>query len=259
MSEPSASVQLIVFGERNRTDFAGVLHAVAAAGYEAFEGGNLFHSLGGPETHRLLEDTGLKLSGAHFGYGDFADEEKLGNHIIFAQAVGLRHLMCSGVADSKTTDGYRQSAKAFNEIGKRLADAGLTFNYHNHAWEFDDLGGICGMDILAQETDPQFVKFNLDVFWLHYAGQDPAAFIRRHAERAGYFHFKDGRRIIDASGKPKPQFLELGRGEVDLVSAMQAARETGAEWIVVEQDTTQLTPEDSIAMSRNYLREAFGI
>jgi sugar phosphate isomerase/epimerase len=258
MSQPLTSVQLIVFGERNQTDFAGVLRAVAAAGYPAFESGNLFRSSSEAEARRLLDETRLQISGAHFGYGDFEDAEKLGKHIEFAQAIGVKHLMCSGVADSKTADGYRQSSKVFNEVGKRLADAGLAFNYHNHAWEFDDLGGVCGMDILAQETDPQWVKFNLDVFWLHYAGQDPAAFIRKHADRTGYFHFKDGRRITKLF-KPQPEFLELGRGDVDLVSAMQAAQETGAEWIVVEQDTTQLTPEESIAISRTYLRNQFGI
>ncbi len=259
MTTPTASIQLIVFGQRNQDDFAGVLQDVAAAGYPAFEGGDLFQSHGEETTRRVLGETGLRVSGAHFGYGDYADAAKLSAHIAYAQAIGLKHFMCSGVADTKSSDGYRQSAKVFNEAGKRLADAGLVFNYHNHAWEFDDLGGVNGMDILAQETDPGLVKFNLDVFWLYYAGQDPAAFITQHKDRAGYFHFKDGRRATGADGKPQPEFLELGRGDVDLPAAFRAARLAGAEWIVTEQDNTKLTPPESAAISRDYLRDTLGV
>src|SRR5262249_26252776 len=136
------------------------------------------------------------------------------------------------------------------EVGKRCADAGLTFHYHNHAWEFSDLGGVNGMEILAQETDPVLVKFNLDVFWLYYGQQDPVAFIQRHANRAGYFHFKDGRRVTDAEGKTQPEFLELGRGDVDLRAAYRAAVAAGAEWIVAEQDRTTLPHLESATISR---------
>ena len=49
--------------------------------------------------------------------------------------------------------------RAFNEIGRRCADEGVHFCYHNHAWEFEDReGDTCGMDVLASETDPALVK-----------------------------------------------------------------------------------------------------
>ena len=257
MFTPLTAVQVIVFGERNQSDFPSVLHDIASAGYNGFEAGNLFASISEETTRRLLDETGLVPVGAHFGYGEFADAEKLDKHIRFAQAIGIKHLMCSGVADSKTAEGYRQSSAVFNAAGKRLAEAGLSLNYHNHAWEFDNLGGTNGMEILANETDPQCVKFNLDLFWLHYAGQDPAAFIRKHKERTGYFHLKDGRK--SSQGVDHPEFTELGRGEVDLPAAMQAIQEVGAEFLVVEQDSTHLTPIESISISRDYLRDTLGV
>jgi sugar phosphate isomerase/epimerase len=259
LAEPTASIQLIVFGSRNRDDIAGVLKDVATAGFPAIEAGNLFASYGEETARRLLSENQLQVSGAHFGYGDYAETDRLEGHIAYAKAVGLRHLMCSGVADTKTVDGYRQSAKVFNAVGRRLADEGLVFNYHNHAWEFDDLGGTNGMEILAAETDPALVKFNIDVFWVYYGGQDPVAFIQRHAERAGYFHFKDGRKVTGPDGKTHPEFLELGRGDVDLKAAIAAARQVGAEWIVAEQDSTQLTPLEAATISRAYLREELGV
>ncbi|MGC8667962.1 MAG: sugar phosphate isomerase/epimerase family protein [Chthonomonadales bacterium] len=256
MTQTTAAIQLIVFGERNRTDFAGVLRDVHTAGFTAFEAGNLFAAHGEAETRRLLAETGLTVCGAHFGYGDYADAEKLKANIAYAKALGIRHMMCSGVADAKSVEGYRASCRIFNEVGARLRDEGITFNYHNHAWEFEDLGGTNGMQIIAQETDPALVKFNIDVFWVTFGGESPVYFIKRHAERAGYYHFKDGSR----SPEGKPIFQELGRGMVDLKGAMAAAREVGnAQWIVAEQDSTQLPHLEAATISRRYMKEALGI
>jgi sugar phosphate isomerase/epimerase len=255
MSSPAASIQLIVFGERNRDDIAGVLSDVAEAGFPAIEAGNMFATYGEAETRRLLDANGLSVSGAHFGYGEYADPAKLEFNIAYCKAMGIKNMMCSGVADSKTAAGYRLSCALFNKIGARLKDEGLVFNYHNHAWEFDDLGGTTGMEIISAETDPALVKFNIDVFWVWFGRRDPAEFIREHAARAGYYHFKDGDRGPDG----KPVFLELGRGSVDLKSAMKAAKEAGAEWIVAEQDRTELPHLESVTISRRYMRETLEV
>jgi sugar phosphate isomerase/epimerase len=259
MTMPVSSIQLIVFGNRPQTDFAGVLSEVAQAGYAAIEAGNLYETHGENMALRLLAENDLNVSGAHFGYGEYSKPERLKSHILYAKAIGLKNLMCSGVADTKTVEGYRQSARLFNEVGKNLANEGLTFNYHNHAWEFDDLGGVNGMEILSQETDPAYVKFNIDVFWVWYGGKDPVAFIRQHADRAGYFHFKDGKRGTGSDGKPRPIFAELGRGDVDLKAAIAAARETNATYIVAEQDHTDLTPLEAATISRNFMRDALDV
>lgn len=259
MTQPTASVQLIVFGQRNQDDIAGVLKDVATAGFPAIEAGNMFASYGEETTRRLLEENNLQVSGAHFGYGDYADPARLSNHIAYAKALGLKNLMCSGVA-SGTADGYRESARVFNETGKRLADEGLVFNYHNHDWEFKELGdGVRGMDILNAETDPALVKFNIDVFWVYYAGYDPVAFIESHSDRTGYFHFKDGRKSTNAEGKTYPDFTELGRGDVDLKAAYAAATKSGAVWIVSEQDRSHLPALEAVTISRNYLRDTLGV
>lgn len=255
MSDPQPSIQLIVFGERNRTDFPGVLRDVAQAGFPAIECGNLFQTLGEVEARNLLDSQKLRISGIHFGYAEYTDAAKLESHIAFCKAMGVRHLMCSGVADTKTVEGYRTSCRLFNEVGSRLKDEGLVFNYHNHAWEFEDLGGVNGMELISEGTDPDLVKFNIDVFWVFFGGRDPADFVRKHRQRAGYFHFKDGRKGADG----KPIFLELGRGDVDLHSAIAAAREVGAEWIVAEQDKTELPHLESVSESRDYMRRDLGL
>lgn len=259
MTTPVAAVQLIVFGPRSQSDFGSVLQDVARAGFAAIEAGNLFEAHGETTARRLLAENKVGVSGAHFGYGEYANPDRLKSHIGYAKSIGITHLMCSGVADSKAAEGYRESAKLFNQIGSICAAEGLSFNYHNHAWEFDDLGGVNGMEILTQETDPALVKFNIDVFWVWYGGKDPAEFIRAHADRAGYYHFKDGKRGVDEHGKPRPIFLELGRGDVDLKAAMAAANESNISYVVSEQDRSDLPASDAITISRDYMRDVLDV
>src|SRR5689334_13497641 len=113
MAQPTASIQLIVFGPRNRDNIAGVLKDVATAGFPAFEAGNLFAMYGEETIRRLLAENNLRVSGMHLGYRDYADTARLGQHIAYAKAIGLQNLMCSGVADGKTAEGYKQSARVF--------------------------------------------------------------------------------------------------------------------------------------------------
>jgi sugar phosphate isomerase/epimerase len=141
-------------------------------------------------------------------------------------------------------------------VGKKCRDQGVLFCYHNHAWEFEDReGDTCGMDILAAETDPELVKFCLDVYWIYHGGADPVSFIQAHQERAVYFHFKDGEREPDG----KPHFLELGRGKVDLKAAYAAAAALNPEWVVYEQDRSDGSPSESVRVSREYLKTALGL
>ncbi len=254
----AAGIQVIVYGQRNRDDMGGVLREVAEIGFAGAETGNLFRqeSYEG-RVRRLFEETGLRLCGCHAGFAEFQDEQKLRENLSFTTALGSRYLMCSGVGDrQRGLAAYRDAGRLFDEVGRRCRDAGVFFCYHNHAWEFEDReGDRCGMDVLAAETDPDLVKFCIDVYWVHVGGEDPAAFVREHADRGVYYHFKDGGRGADG----KPWFTELGRGEVDLPAALDAALATGPEWIVYEQDRSEISPTESVRVSRAYMRSRLGI
>ena len=119
MSKPVAAVQLIVFGGRSQTDFASVLRDVAQAGFAAIEAGNLYEAHGETVALRLLAEHDLAVSGAHFGYGEYTKPEKLKSHILYAKAIGIKHLMCSGVADCKSQAGYKESANSSTRSAKR--------------------------------------------------------------------------------------------------------------------------------------------
>lgn len=246
MLQPKVGIQLIIYGQRTQTDLPGIVSECKTAGYAGVEGGSYVHQYGLTAVRELFARHEMTFTGIHTGYGDFTDEAKLHANIAFVKGMGARYLICSGVADTKTVAGYDQSAETFNRVGALCLQEGVTFCYHNHAFEFDVLpDGTKGIHRLAHQTDAALVKFNIDVYWVTVGGEDPADFIRGYSDRAGYFHFKDG-----APGS----FIELGRGTVDLKRSLAAAMEVGADWVVYEQDRTDQVPLTSVTESRAYLR-----
>ena len=241
-------LQLIVYGGRPSGDLAGVLAEVKEVGYDGIEMGGAADP---DAATAILANSGLALTGVHSGYGDFADEAKVADNIAFLKQAGGRFLICSGVADTNSIAGYEASADTFNKVGQMSIDAGLTFCYHNHAWEFQPLeGGKQGIYTLLERTCPNLVKLNIDVFWVHIGGENPAEFIAKNAERAGYYHFKDGCKTPDGQ-----TFIELGQGDVDLVGAKDEALKHPLDWIVCEQDSSKLEPKVSIKQSFDYLKQ----
>lgn len=254
-------IQTIIFGKRTGEDFPGVLRDIKEAGYDGAEIGNQDGARTIEEVNTLFKNAGLSVSGYHTGYNTFTDINalpRIADHLIGA---GSKYLMCSGIASrpsEQDRDSYLRSAETFDRAGRILTKHGVNLCYHNHAWEFYDLGnGETGMDILLANTEMDAVKLCIDVYWVACGGLDPAAFIRKNANRAVYFHFKDG--TFDAPSQKPLSFLELGRGQVDLKSAMEAVREVNPEWIVTEQDNTEGEPKESARISAEYARKELGI
>ncbi len=247
MQQPKIGLQLIIYGKQPEDDLAGVAQEIAQAGYAGIEcGAGVVDTAGAEGVNRVLARTGLQLSAAHASWGEIIQPARLDQYLQFVKAVGAKYFISSGVAPQEGIAAYETAAETFNQIGEYCQQEGITFCYHNHASEFEEFDGVKGMHRLCELTDPALVKLNIDVYWVAIGGEDPAEFIHRYADRAGYYHFKDG-----APGL----FTELGQGTVDLVAAKEAAMAAGnAEWIVVEQDRTEKEPRVSSAESREYLR-----
>lgn len=255
MAGPGISMQLIVYEGRPATDLAGVLGEIAAIGYEAIEGGVGFGDLDTPTIKGIFGDTGLKLSGVHTGYGSIPDPAWQDQAITFCHEMGCKHVICSGVAEGQGIQPYITTGEVFNAFGAKCKDAGLTFCYHNHAWEFEILDGEKGIHKLCEVTDPALVKLNVDVYWVTVGGEDPAVFIDRYADRVGYYHFKDGPYTASGAVAPGPyEFFELGKGTVDLAGALAAALRHDPTWIVYEQDRSKLEPKEASRISFEHLK-----
>ena len=99
-------------------------------------------------------------------------------------------------------EGAEAFIKEFNEISKKIADAGMKFGYHNHDFEFERVDGRLIMDMLIEDTVPEF-GFILDTFWLQSGGVSPMDYIKRVDGRMKVCHFKDMKIVRDEKFPPQ--------------------------------------------------------
>lgn len=188
-----------------------------------------------PEIQRdILQKHGMRVCVTHKSFDRMQNDlpTLLAEHkVIGCDALGL------GCAPREARSPYA-AVKAFAEemeaIGAAAKKEGMTFQYHNHDFEFKPLEG-CGkrmIDVLIDETDPALLHFIPDVAWIHYAGEDPVDILRRMKGRVKVLHFKDY--MLDENGDRR--FVSLGRGKVDLAACYRAACELEIPYIMYEQD-----------------------
>jgi inosose dehydratase len=152
---------------------------------------------------------------------------------------------------------YRQLGETLTEIGKRASDAGVRAVYHPHMGSIGEKPNE--IDRVLDATDPKHVGLLLDVAHFQAGGGDPVAAVRRYATRLELLHIKDLRQSAQGAAKPAYEFVELGRGSVDLRGVFAALREVGFRgWAVVELDSVPdhaETPKEAAALSKRYLEQ----
>lgn len=162
----------------------------------------------------------------------------------------------------QSAEGYRKYAELVNRIGADFKKEGLHLMYHPHAMEFYSLGGgLKGMDIIMDETDPDCLHFNLDTHWLCAGGVNVTDWIRKAAGRMSIIHFKDYAITGIVDGKIEcytKRFAEIGEGNLDWPAIIDTCREIGVEYYVVEQDECPGDPYESLAISSRNMTK-FGI
>jgi len=142
----------------------------------------------------------------------------------------------------------RKFVDDMNKYGKILSENGLALVYHNHSFEYEiKFGDECIMDILF--AGAKNFQFELDTCWVYNGKADPTEWIRKVGKRMEIIHYKDLR--YDEEGKVI--LSEVGNGLLDWDSIIEACRETGIRWYIVEQDTCPGHPLDSMKQSFDFL------
>jgi sugar phosphate isomerase/epimerase len=221
----------------------GTLGQVAAQGYRAVE----FAGFGGVPVGDLraaLDDLNLRAVSAHIGLGDLrAQPERV---LVDLQLLGCSYAVVAYVEEARrqSVQQIQQVAAILNRNGELCREAGIGFAYHNHAFEFAPVGGATMFELLLKETDPALVAFELDIYWLRYAGIDPAEMLRSLAGRVPLAHIKDMEAGEDRAPAP------VGEGIFEWREMLQACASAGVEWYIVEQDN----PSDPLADVERSLR-----
>jgi len=254
-----------MIGEALEDDFWGTLRRVADMGYEGIEGSAGLAERAGlpiPEMRQKLEAMGLlpvAQGGIKLGMGD----DELRQAIATARAAGCKYIVQYWAA-CEDEQALLRDAEFYNEAGRMCHEEGLFLCYHNHDHEFKTFNGKHGLEILLDNTNPEYFGAELDVAWTTFGGADPVAIIRKYAGRCPVLHMKDFARLEPgcetASGNRKAaQFTEVGTGIVDTEGVVEAARTCGVEWLVVEQDRARDLPRmESAKVSCENLKALVG-
>lgn len=238
----------------DKKQYEDTLKKIKEIGYDSVQCGTP-PFMGESEFKAMLDEAGLETCSAYADLEQMkADPEALKKAVAAAQIYGVKYICVGTLPDSQreSAEGYERYAANLNAVAKETAKEGLSVMYHNHALEFYSFGGgRNGMDILYEQTDPSLVFFNLDTHWLAAGGVNPADWIYKVKARMPIIHFKDyaiggGAEMVEGVCK---RFAEVGEGNLDWKSIVEACRAAGVEYAVVEQDVCRRCPFESLKIS----------
>jgi inosose dehydratase len=215
------------------------------------------------ERHRL---TFVALSSGNLSIDPAREREELATHVRHAQFVRDTGGLYLQVIDERpkgraiAADDYRRLGRLMTELGKRTADIGIPLVYHHHMNSIGEKPHEVAAVLDA--ADRKYVRLLFDVAHYQQGGGDPVAALRTYREWIEVLHLKDVRTTPPSPGPADParatyQFVELGRGRVDLPGVFAALRDIHfGGWAVVELDRVPdagRTPRQSAEINKKYL------
>jgi sugar phosphate isomerase/epimerase len=204
-----------------------------------------------------VREAGLRVTSMHVSYDDLKNHPE--TVIVNARALGARYVGVAWIPHGNagfTEADARRAIADFNQFGRTLKNAGITFFYHTHGYEFVPYGNDGTLlDLIIRETDPALVKFEMDVLWTWLPGADPVALIRKYPGRFRLMHIKDMKPGVPrgslSGGLPAEQQAVIGQGQVNWAALMQAAERDGLEHYYIEDESPD--PVTNVPKSISYL------
>ncbi len=220
-------------------DVAAMLALVRKLGFEEVETSD-FYGRNAAEFRKMLDAEGLKATSMMALY------ERLGSEIEAviedARALGAGYVVCPVIPyrSRLTAAEIRRAAEDFNRWGEKLAGAGLKFCYHAHGIEFGSSPEGTLFDTLAGLLDAKYANFEMDIFWIFFARQDPVKLLHKYPGRFRLMHLKDVRKGVKLGRLPsevqEEESVPLGQGMIDIPAVLKAAKETGVEHYYLEDE-----------------------
>ncbi len=280
-------IQLFSVKEAMAKDPIAAIKEVASIGYKYLEVANnqadkdpgSGFGMSPEELLGALEGTGAKIISGHIAP---INEETLPSIIAWHKAVG-NTVVGQSAAMYADYDDVMKQCEYYNKMGKILADNGMKFLFHNHFHEFVKFGDKTIYDLVLENTDPNYVTFELDTFWAMRGGQNPIELLKKMKGRVFAIHQKDFSKLavfdhninllakddttpvasfeefFNKYGAKPTDFCEVGTGIMPIQQILDAANEAGAEYCILEQDATQRTEMESIKISMESFHKYSGI
>ena len=238
-------LELYTVRDLMKNDVEGTLAKVAAIGYREVEFAGYFNHPPA-EIRAMIDRHGLTAPAGHVAFEAIA--QGWDQVIDAAHTVGNRYVVVAWIPEPqrRDLDGWKRVGETLTRAGEACHNAGLTFAFHNHSYEFVPLGGQLPYDVLLTATDPALVKLEMDLFWITFGGQDPLAYFAKYPGRFPLVHVKD------MTAKPRSDIpadsvmRDVGKGSIDWKRIFARSEQAGIRHYFVEHDS----PGDALASSR---------
>ena len=225
---------------RDEETLADALLHLRQMGYEGVEFAGLY-DIPAPRVRQIVEQAGMHALSCHVSLD--AMEQELDGVLEDARAERYAEIFGAKAADSP--EAVARAVRVLQAAQSAAEPHGVRILYHNHSHELRPVDGCAALPL---EHIMQAVPLEADLYWVFYAGLDPARFLRENNSRIGLLHIKDGK-------KSKPLPCALGEGEADIPEICLAAADCGKEWLIVENDEPSPDGLQDARRSAEYLQK----
>ncbi len=243
-------LQLYTLRDDFPKDPKGILILVAGFGYkqlESFEGAKgMFWGMKNTEFKSYVNELGMNIVSSHCDI-----HKNFETKVADAAAIEMKYLISPWVGAQKKIDDYKKIAEIFNQKGEICKKNGIRFAYHNHNYSFEKLEGQFPQDVMMMNTDPDLVDFEMDIYWVVTAKENPEEWLKKYKNRFRLCHIKD--RIKNAIERDAS--CDLGTGSIDFAKILKTAKQNGMDYFIVEQEKYEgTTPLKSTQAGATFLK-----
>jgi len=248
------SLQLYSFREDIKEDYNATIKKTAEIGFTSVEAAGYsngkFYGKTPAEFRRDVENAGMTVLSSHATKGlsekelkskDFSESLLWWDVCIEAHKdAGAKYIVIPSMDVPKTLEELQTVCDYYNEIGRRCKEKGLSLGYHNHDDEFVEIEGVMMYDYLIEHTNPDYLFFQMDVYWTVRGQQSPVDYFHKYPGRFEQLHIKDNK--------------ELGQsGMVGFDAIFRNTDVAGTKYLIVEVENYNFTPFESVKKSLDYL------
>lgn len=251
MNKPQVGIQLYSVRDLSEKDFLGTINQIAEIGYKHVELAG-YYGLSAKALRAALAEAGLNAPSAHIGLkldqpGGWQD--RLKEQAEYAAELGILRFIVPSypLQNNPTAEDVDRMAAVLEEASGIVASYGLSFGYHNHAFEFKSVDGKLVIDRLLEQVPASKLFVEFDLGWVQVAGQNPAAFVDKYADRVPLVHAKDFRE--DGTD------TEIGSGTVNWDTALAACERAGVEYVIIEQERYDVGSLESARLNFAWFRD----
>ena len=271
----------VLFTDRIAKETEEVLKEFEKTGCQGVEiGARFFGVEKSSYLKELLDQYHLQLSGLHVSalWTDLLDdpqkvEEAVGKAVEFLQVMPNKNIIFTGMAqndpsqhpeegiDPRLSDpaAAEKMAGKLNEIAAKAKESGVSVNYHNHCWEFDQ-DGLLFMALIHHAPE---VRFALDTGWAAGSGLDPADLLEKYPDRISYVHLRDFKKEdmekCRTFAEKQENYVDLGKGNMDYERLLSVIKKNFGDngWAVIEYEKGKVDFE-RYTKAVSYVREILG-